>query len=76
LLQAALPAHQNQPLIIELSDLVDQYIWLHDRKAPRPRTGFNEVRVRDGPGSIPRDGRNRLGRPKKPGNSTNPSTAT
>src|SRR6202040_664837 len=27
---------------------------------PRRRTGFNEIRVRDGPGSAPRDGRNRL----------------
>ena|SRR6516162_1489672 len=27
--------------------------------------GFMEIRERDGPGSIPRDGRNRLGRPKR-----------
>lgn len=32
---------------------------------PRRRTGFNEIKVRDGPGSIPRDGRNRHGRPRK-----------
>jgi hypothetical protein len=32
---------------------------------PKHRTGFNIVRERDGPGSVPRDGRNRLGRPKK-----------
>ena len=31
---------------------------------PRRLTGFNEIRVRE-PGGIPRDGRNRLGRPKK-----------
>jgi hypothetical protein len=31
---------------------------------PRHRTGFNEIRERDGPGSVPRDGRNRLGRPR------------
>jgi hypothetical protein len=31
---------------------------------PPRRTGFNEVRQRDGPGSVPRDGRNRLGRPR------------
>jgi len=31
----------------------------------RRRTGFNEIRERDGPGSVPRDGRNRLGRPKR-----------
>src|SRR5438128_1363772 len=30
---------------------------------PKHRTGFNLIRERDGPGSIPRDGRNRLGRP-------------
>jgi hypothetical protein len=27
--------------------------------------GFMEIRERDGPGSVPRDGRNRRGRPKK-----------
>jgi hypothetical protein len=32
---------------------------------PKHRTGFNSIRERDGPGSIPRDGRNRLGRPRK-----------
>jgi len=32
---------------------------------PKLRTGFNEIRERDGPGSIPRDGRNRRGRPQK-----------
>ena len=31
---------------------------------PKHRTGFNEIRPRDGPGSIPRDGRSRRGRPK------------
>ena len=30
-----------------------------------PRRGFMEVRERDGPGSVPRDARNRLGRPKQ-----------
>lgn len=32
---------------------------------PRHRGGFNTIRERDGPGSVPRDGRNRRGRPKK-----------
>jgi hypothetical protein len=32
---------------------------------PKHRTGFNTIRERDGPGSVPRDGRNRLGRPRK-----------
>jgi hypothetical protein len=31
----------------------------------RRRTGFNEIKERDGPGSVPRDGRNRLRRPKR-----------
>jgi hypothetical protein len=67
LLQDVLPTHENQRVVIDLSGLLDQYIWTHDRKAARPRTGFNEIRQRDGPGSTPRDGRNRLGRPKKSG---------
>jgi hypothetical protein len=28
--------------------------------------GFMEIRERDGPGTVPRDGRNRLGRPRRP----------
>jgi hypothetical protein len=64
LLQDALPTHENQRVVIDQTTLVDQYIWLHERKAARPLTGFNEIRVRDGPGSTPRDGRNRLGRPR------------
>jgi hypothetical protein len=32
---------------------------------PKRRTGFNEIRERDGPGTPPRDGRNRLGRPRR-----------
>jgi hypothetical protein len=31
---------------------------------PKRRTGFNEIRVRE-PGGVPRDGRNRRGRPKR-----------
>jgi hypothetical protein len=31
---------------------------------PKHRTGFNTIRERDGPGSVPRDGPNRLGRPR------------
>jgi hypothetical protein len=65
LLQYALPTHEDQRLVIELTALVGQYIWEHERKAARPLTGFNEVRERDGPGSTPRDARNRLGRPRK-----------
>jgi hypothetical protein len=32
---------------------------------PVHRHGFMEIRERDGPGSVPRDARNRLGRPKR-----------
>jgi hypothetical protein len=32
---------------------------------PLRRRGFMEIRERDGPGSVPRDGRNRLGRRRK-----------
>jgi hypothetical protein len=32
---------------------------------PKHRTGFNTIRERDGPGSVPRDGRNRRGRPQR-----------
>jgi len=37
-----------------------------DRREVEPRrlTGFNEIRVRE-PGGVPRDGRNRRGRPKR-----------
>jgi hypothetical protein len=31
--------------------------------------GFMQVRERDGPGSVPRDGRNRCGRPRRSGHS-------
>jgi hypothetical protein len=42
----------------------DREIARRDGEPPR-RRGFMEVRERDGPGSIPRDGRNRRGRPRK-----------
>jgi hypothetical protein len=64
LLQDALPTHEDQRVVIELSELLNQYIREQERKAARRLTGFNEVRLRDGPGSEPRDGRNRLGRPR------------
>jgi hypothetical protein len=46
-------------LIPQLEHLIRQ----REREPPR-RTGCNEIRVRDGPGSAPRDGRNRFGRPR------------
>lgn len=36
-------------------------------REPKRRTGFNEIRERDVPGSVPRDGRNRRGRQGAPG---------
>jgi hypothetical protein len=46
-------------LIFEL-----EYLIAVRESEPRRRTGFNEIKERDGPGSIARDGRNRLGRPR------------
>lgn len=40
------------------------FIIVQREREPRWRTGFNEIRQRDGPGSMPRDGRNRRGRPR------------
>jgi hypothetical protein len=42
----------------------DNEIARRDGEPPR-RRGFMEVRERDGPRSVPRDGRNRRGRPRK-----------
>jgi hypothetical protein len=63
-LQSALPAHGNQPVILDVVAHLDSYIWERERQLIKPRSGFNEIRERDGPGSTPRDGRNRLGRPR------------
>jgi hypothetical protein len=44
---------------------LDCEIWRR-RREPKPKLcGFFEVKQRDGPGSVPRDARNRLGRPTK-----------
>jgi hypothetical protein len=50
-----------------VTELVQQFDYVIRQRTGEPprRTGFNEVRERDGPGSIPRDGRNRLGRPRR-----------
>lgn len=50
--------------LYQLIPELEYVIALRDREPPR-RTGFNEIRERDGPGSVPRDGRNRLGRPAR-----------
>lgn len=42
-----------------------EYAIMRREGEPRRRTGFNEIRERDGPGSVPRDGRNRHGRPSR-----------
>jgi hypothetical protein len=49
------------------TDLEQQFDHLIRQRLnePKRRTGFHLVRERDGPGSTPRDGRNRMGRPKK-----------
>lgn len=51
----------------DLFQLIPQldYLIVQREHAPTRRTGFNEIRERDGPGSIPRDGRNRFGRPRR-----------
>ena len=48
--------------LCQLIPELENEIMLREREPPR-YTGFNEIRERDGPGSIPRDGRNRCGRP-------------
>jgi hypothetical protein len=45
------------------SELVSE-ITRRERERPQ-RSGFHEVRSRDGAGSPPRDGRNRLGHPRR-----------
>jgi hypothetical protein len=48
--------------LFQLIPEIENVIMLRERE-PTHRTGFNEIRERDGPGSVPRDGRNRRGRP-------------
>ncbi|HZR62654.1 MAG TPA: hypothetical protein VFA80_17045 [Xanthobacteraceae bacterium] len=50
--------------LYQLIPELEYVITLREREPPR-RTGFNEIRERDGPGSMPRDGRNRNGRPRR-----------
>jgi hypothetical protein len=47
-------------LAYELEDMIRKRSY-----ETRHLTGFNAVRERDGPGSVPRDARNRLGRPRR-----------
>ena len=61
-LREAINARQSAIFAV-LSDL-DLLIMKREYE-PKHRTGFNLIRERDGPGSIPRDGRNRHGRPRK-----------
>jgi hypothetical protein len=55
---------ERQAALLALMPQLDQIIMKREFE-PKRRTGFNEIRQRDGPGSVPRDGRNRLGRPKR-----------
>jgi hypothetical protein len=54
----------RQASLLQLIPELDLMIMKREIE-PTHRTGFNEIRERDGPGSVPRDGRNRLGRPRK-----------
>ena len=54
---------ERQATFLALMPELDRLIMKRECE-PKRRTGFNEIRPRDGPGSIPRDGRNRRGRPK------------
>lgn len=55
---------ERRAALFDLITELDRHI-LQREYEPRRRTGFNEIRERDGPGSPPRDGRDRLGRPRK-----------
>lgn len=55
---------ERHAALLALSPELDHTIMKRERE-PKHRTGFNEIKVRDGPGSLPRDGRNRRGRPRK-----------
>lgn len=54
----------RRAVLYQLIPELEYVIMLRERDPPR-RTGFNEIRERDGPGSKPRDGRNQLGRPRR-----------
>jgi hypothetical protein len=54
----------RQAALFQLIPALENVIMQRERE-PTRRTGFNEIRERDGPGSLPRDGRNRRGRPRK-----------
>jgi hypothetical protein len=62
----ATPTHEAQRPFLELLSLLDGHIWDTERRPLKPRgLGFMQFRERDGPGTTPRDGRNRKGRPKR-----------
>jgi hypothetical protein len=48
----------------ELERQLDYHIRQREYEPPH-RTGFNLIRERNGPGSVPSDVRNRAGRPKR-----------
>ena len=53
----------RQAVLFRLIPELDRVIMQREYE-PRRRTGFNEIRVRE-PGGLPRDGRNRRGRPRR-----------
>ena len=63
-LKATHAMKRRRAALLALAPELDHAI-LRREWEPKRRTGFLEVRERDGPGSIPRDARNYLGRPKK-----------
>ena len=52
----------RQAALLGLITELDLMVFRREAE-PKRRTGFNEIRVRE-PGGVPRDGRNRLGRPR------------
>jgi hypothetical protein len=56
-----------QARCVECNELLRDFAIEIARREGEPprRRGFMEIRERDGPGSVPRDGRNRRGRPRR-----------
>jgi hypothetical protein len=64
-IEQASPSPPGTARMLALRELLRGYIWEREREPVKPRAGFNVIRERDGPGSVPRDGRNRRGRPRR-----------
>lgn len=48
-----------------LNEELKQAAWVRSQEPAQPLRGFFEIKERDGPGTPPRDARNRAGRPKR-----------